>query len=208
MDKGRSKNAKQFSWFLLLPARCATMCANLLVASLRTVFSAIKSQIVFRASSRGDKPGKEKILFRFIGGFLALSFVLLALEIVACWNGWHLLETTEVQGWMHSAYLSWIFLRANYIAYPVQAMSNLCKFLFIVQSTDRVLLCLGWFWIKFRDIKPRLKVDSFRDDEGLEYEYPMVLVQIPMCNEKEVRNSTLKTVSFDCSGLFQFFFYL
>ena len=49
---------------------------------------------------------------------------------------------------------------------------------------------LGWLSINFRDIKSRIEGDSFKNDKGLEYEYPMVLVQIPMCNEREVRNST------------------
>jgi hypothetical protein len=47
---------------------------------------------------------------------------------------------------------------------------------------------LGCFWIKYKKIKPRIEVDPFKSDdvEASGYEYPMVLVQIPMCNEREV----------------------
>ena len=196
-DKSHGKNAKQFSWFLLLKPQCAARCVASLAAVLWTMLNAIKNQLVFSSSVPRGKPCKEKFLFRFIRGYLVLSFMLLAFEIVAYWNGWylqkpnlHLLETTEIQGRIHSVYLSWLFFRSNYIAYPIQAVSNLCVILFLIQSVDRILLCLGWLWIKFKDIKPRIEGNSFKDDEGLEYEYPMVLVQIPMCNEREVRNST------------------
>jgi len=56
---------------------------------------------------------------------------------------------------------------------------------------DRLVLCLGCFWIRFKKIKPIPKGgDAVVDLESGESKgfsfFPMVLVQIPMCNEKEV----------------------
>jgi len=65
-------------------------------------------------------------------------------------------------------------------------LSKVCILLFVVQSLDRLVLCIGCFWIKLRKIKPRIEGDPFREGSG--YLHPMVLVQIPMCNEKEVRS--------------------
>jgi len=60
----------------------------------------------------------------------------------------------------------------------------------LIQSVDRLVLCLGCFWIRFKKIKPVLKQDDpVKDLESGESNgyFPMVLVQIPMCNEKEVK---------------------
>lgn len=51
-----------------------------------------------------------------------------------------------------------------------------------------MVLVLGCFWIKFRGVKPLAEIDYSSDVENLNAEYyPMVLLQIPMCNEREVR---------------------
>ncbi|KAJ1384763.1 Nucleotide-diphospho-sugar transferase [Sesbania bispinosa] len=44
---------------------------------------------------------------------------------------------------------------------------------------------LGCFWIRFKKIKPVPKVDDVDHESGEKGFFPMVLVQIPMCNEKE-----------------------
>ncbi|XP_026658274.1 probable xyloglucan glycosyltransferase 5 [Phoenix dactylifera] len=211
MDKGRGKNAKQFTWVLLLKAHQAVGCVAWLVAGLWALLGAIKKRLISRqgVAVEGNKLCKGKLLFRFLRGFLALSLVMLAFEMIAYWNGWHfqkpnlhlpenlhIPETTEIQGWMHSAYLSWLSFRADYIAYPIQALSNFCVILFIIQSADRMILCLGCFWIKFKKIKPRIEGVPFKSDdvEGSNFEYPMVMVQIPMCNEREVYEQSISAV--------------
>ncbi|KEH32149.1 hypothetical protein MTR_4g116020 [Medicago truncatula] len=66
---------------------------------------------------------------------------------------------------------------------------------------DFVLFCfLSNLWtacffdwgVKFKKVKPRINMDPFKVDdvEGSVCIYPMVLVQIPMCNEKEVCHQT------------------
>lgn len=82
-------------------------------------------------------------------------------------------------------YQHWIDVRVNYLAPVLQSLTNVCILLFLVQSLDRLLLVFGCFWIKFRRIKP---VAAFEYGSSSDVEdYPMVLVQIPMCNEREVR---------------------
>nr|CAD1827869.1 unnamed protein product [Ananas comosus var. bracteatus] len=202
-DKGRGKNAKQFTWVLLLKAHRAVGCLAYLAAALCALPKTIKKRLTLQHQipSKSDKLSKGSLLFKFIRGFLVLSLVTLAFELVAHWNGWnfqkpnlHLPESREIRGWTHSAYLSWLLFRANYIAYPIQVMSNICVVLFLIQSADRLILCLGCFWIKLKNIKPRIEGDPFKADDGSEYEYPTVLVQIPMCNEREVYEQSISAV--------------
>ncbi|KAG5252236.1 xyloglucan glycosyltransferase [Salix suchowensis] len=61
--------------------------------------------------------------------------------------------------------------------------------LFLIQSVDRVVLMLGCFWIKFRKLRPVAAVE-YDGSENVE-DYPMVLVQIPMCNEREVYQQSI-----------------
>uniref|UniRef100_A0A1D1YQ11 Putative xyloglucan glycosyltransferase 5 n=1 Tax=Anthurium amnicola TaxID=1678845 RepID=A0A1D1YQ11_9ARAE len=205
MDKGRGKNAKQFTWVLLLKAHRAVGCVAWLAAGLWALLNAVKKRLVLRqgVAVESDKPGKGRLLFKFIRGFVVISVVVLLFEIVAYLNGWHfhrphlhIPETTEIRGWMHTAYLLWLSFRSDYIASPIRALSKFCVLLFIIQSLDRMILCLGCFWIKFKKIKPRFQGDPFKsgDVEGSCYEYPMVLVQIPMCNEKEVYEQSISAV--------------
>ncbi|XP_073004415.1 probable xyloglucan glycosyltransferase 5 [Typha latifolia] len=211
MDKGRGKNAKQFTWVLLLRAHRAVGCVAWMGAGFWALLGAIKKRLIHHreVSTESDKSGKGKLLFRFLKGFLLLSLAILAFEMIAYWNGWHfqkpelhfpekfhIPETQEIRGWMHTAYLSWLSFRADYIAYPIQVLSNFCVVLFMIQSLDRLVLCLGCFWIKFKKIKPRIEGDPFKSDdvEGSASEYPMVLVQIPMCNEREVYEQSISAV--------------
>ncbi|KAJ6849417.1 putative xyloglucan glycosyltransferase 1 [Iris pallida] len=76
-------------------------------------------------------------------------------------------------------------------------MANVCIVLFLVQSVDRIFLTLGCAWIKLRGLRPEPKegyyVGAKKDvEEGLEY--PMVMLQIPMCNEREVYQQSIAAV--------------
>lgn len=58
-----------------------------------------------------------------------------------------------------------------------------------------MVLVLGCFWIKFRGVKPLAEIDYSSDVENLNAEYyPMVLLQIPMCNEREVYQQSIAAV--------------
>ncbi|KAJ1423486.1 Nucleotide-diphospho-sugar transferase [Sesbania bispinosa] len=84
--------------------------------------------------------------------------------------------------------------RVEYLAPPLQFLTNACIILFLIQSLDRLVLCLGCFWIRFKKIKPVPKDGAVDLESGEKGFCPMVLVQIPMCNEKEVYQQSIAAV--------------
>ncbi|KAG8083530.1 hypothetical protein GUJ93_ZPchr0015g6920 [Zizania palustris] len=69
------------------------------------------------ASADADEPGHDRgwLLYRFIKGFLVLSLLALVVELTVYWKGWrfqrpdlHVSEVVEIDGWVHSAYISWM----------------------------------------------------------------------------------------------------
>uniref|UniRef100_M8ALV6 Glycosyltransferase 2-like domain-containing protein n=1 Tax=Aegilops tauschii TaxID=37682 RepID=M8ALV6_AEGTA len=96
--------------------------------------------------------------------------------------------------------------RAAYLGPALQFLTNACVVLFMIQSADRLILCLGCFWIKLRGIRPVPNAAAAAgngngkgSDDGEagaqeEGDFPMVLVQIPMCNEKEVYQQSIGAV--------------
>ncbi|KAF3782634.1 putative xyloglucan glycosyltransferase 5 [Nymphaea thermarum] len=203
-EKDRGRNAKQFTWVLLLKAHRAVGCVAWMAMALWALLGTIQKRLIFQQGVvvESEKPHKNR-LFRFIRAFLVISLVFLVLELVAHLNGWHfykpslhMLDVSEIQGFLHATYLLWLTFRADYIAPLIQALSKFCVILFLIQSADRMVLCLGCFWIKYKKIKPRIDGDPFKseDVEQPGYEYPMVLVQIPMCNEREVYEQSISAV--------------
>lgn len=193
VDKDRARSARQLSWVCLLKlqqlAASIAYLSHGFVSILRTANRRIASSSVAVFSSRS-----ESRLYLAIKGFLAVVLVLLLFELVAYFKGWHFsppsLSSAEVEvlGLVELVYANWLKIRANYLAPPLQSLTNVCIVLFLIQSVDRVVLILGCFWIKFRKVKP-VAVMEFSDnlEEQNAGNYPMVLVQIPMCNEREVR---------------------
>lgn len=200
VEKSRGKNAKQVRWVLLLKAHRAVGCVAWLATFFWSLLGAIKKRLIFRqgVTVASEKLGKGKLVLRVIRVFLVTSLAILAFEVVAYLKGWHYFDnanlhiprTLDLQGLLHLVYVSWLTFRADYIAPPIQALSKFCVVLFLIQSADRLILSLGCFWIKYKKIKPRISGDPFKSDdaEAPGYEYPMVLVQIPMCNEREVKD--------------------
>ncbi|KAK9273812.1 hypothetical protein L1049_018623 [Liquidambar formosana] len=206
VEKSRGKNAKQVTWVLLLKAHRAVGCVAWLATVLWALLGAIKMRLIFRqgVAMESEKTSKGKLLFKVIRVFLVTSLAILAFEVVAYLKGWHYFRnpnlhiprTSEFQGLLHMVYVAWLEFRADYIAPPIQALSTFCVVLFLIQSADRMILSLGCLWIKYKKIKPRIEGDPFKVDdvEDSSYEYPMVLVQIPMCNEREVYEQSISAV--------------
>uniref|UniRef100_A0A2N9EKI9 Glycosyltransferase 2-like domain-containing protein n=1 Tax=Fagus sylvatica TaxID=28930 RepID=A0A2N9EKI9_FAGSY len=208
VEKSRGKNAKQVTWVLLLKANRAVGCVAWLATVLWALLGAIKKRLIHRegVTIASEKLGKGKLIFRVIRVFLVTALAILAFEVVAYLHGWHYFNnpslhiprTSDLQGVLHMVYVAWLAFRADYIAPPIQALSKFCVVLFLIQSVDRMILCLGCLWIKYKKIKPRFEGDPFKSDDvegsGSGYEYPMVLVQIPMCNEKEVYEQSISAV--------------
>lgn len=211
-EKARGKNAKQLTWVLLLKAHRAAGCLTSIASTLVNLGSAIRRRVASgrtdadndhdretdSTSSKENKTVKTRF-YNCIKVFLWLSLLLLGFEFAAYFKGWHFgapklqlqyifTAPFGVRDLFDSLYSRWVLIRVEYLAPPLQFLANVCIILFLIQSMDRLVLCLGCFWIRFKKIKPIPKQDAVADLESGEDGFlPMVLVQIPMCNEKEVK---------------------
>ncbi|KAF5456065.1 hypothetical protein F2P56_025578 [Juglans regia] len=230
-DKGHrgGKNAKQLTWVLLLKAHRAAGCLTSIASAMLSLAAAIRRRVASGRTDDEDDDNEDenendggggcrekenptvKTRFYFcIKMFLWLSVLLLGLEVVAFYKGWHLgtphfefqlqsLWATPlgVKGVFDWIYSRWVLVRVEYLAPPLQFLANACIVLFLIQSVDRLILCLGCLWIRLKKIKPLPKqADPGKDLESGENNgyFPMVLVQIPMCNEKEVYQQSIAAV--------------
>lgn len=126
-----------------------------------------------------------------------LVLLLLVGELGAFFRGWHFrqptLEDVEELDFTKYVYANWLEIRANYLAPPLQSMANMCIVLFFIQSIDRTVLVLGCAWIKLRGLKPIPRNNKLSHSDN-PLDFPMVLVQIPMCNEREVYQQSIAAV--------------
>lgn len=211
-EKGRGRNAKQLTWVLLLKAHRAAGCLTSIAAASFGLAAAIKRRVADGHTDADndieidDEPAVERDqenptfktrFYSFLKVCLFLSVLLLGFEVAAYFKGWHfgpphlqlgnLLATPfGFKDLFGVIYTYWVRIRVDYLAPPLQLLANVCIFLFLIQSLDRLVLCLGCLWIRIRKIKPIAEtglIDVESVEEGF---FPMVLVQIPMCNEREV----------------------
>ncbi|KAE8706251.1 putative xyloglucan glycosyltransferase 3 [Hibiscus syriacus] len=189
LEKQKSVSPKQFTWFIFLKAHRVFACLWWLPMAFKTKLSSVKKRISL--SDASEEEAKSRRLYRFIKAFLFISISALVLEIVAHLKKWNLsiIQPWEVQGLLQRCYISWMSFRVDYVAPLVLTMSKFCIVLFLIQSLDRLVLCLGCFWIKYKNLKPRINGDP--DDIEDDSSFPMVLVQIPMCNEREVFSQSI-----------------
>ncbi|KAK8572436.1 hypothetical protein V6N13_048032 [Hibiscus sabdariffa] len=210
-EKGRTKNAKQLTWVLLLKVHRAAGFLTSIGSTLLSFGSAVRHRVASGRTDDNDNETDENKTVRtgfynFIRVFLGLSLLLLSFEIAAYFKGWHFgaphlqlqyiltfpLGVKDLFDWL---YAGWVLIRVDYLSPPLQFLANVCIFLFLVQSLDRLILCLGCFWIRFKRIKPIPKQEAVADLENEEHTFfPMVLIQIPMCNEREVYKQSLAAV--------------
>ncbi|KAK9111989.1 hypothetical protein Scep_019508 [Stephania cephalantha] len=212
-DKDRGKNAKQLTWVLLLRAHKAAGCLSSIASAMMAVSAAVHRRIasgrtdsdIVNENGSNESPIVRSRFFNCIKLFLWMSIMLLGFEFVAYFKGWHfgsphlqlehlLSAPFEVRGLFGSLYSTWVLFRAEYIAPPLQFLANACVVLFLVQSADRLILCLGCFWIRLKGIKPVPKQPAQDVESGKDDYFPMVLVQLPMCNEKEVYQQSIAAV--------------
>ncbi|GLT28132.1 hypothetical protein SLA2020_030870 [Shorea laevis] len=194
-DKDRARSARQLSWLWLLKfqqlASSLAWIASSSILLLRTANRRI-------ASPDSPSDSSASRLYRIIKFFLVLVILLLCVELLAYFKGWHFsppsAESAEMA--LELVYAKWLQIRAGYLAPPLQALIKVCIVLFLIQSVDRVVLMLGCFWIKLRRLKPTAPLEFPEgpvEGENLE-DYPMVLVQIPMCNEREIYQQSIAAV--------------
>ncbi|PKA54242.1 putative xyloglucan glycosyltransferase 12 [Apostasia shenzhenica] len=212
---GRGKNAKQITWVLLLRAHRAAGCLTYFASAAVGLASAVRRRV---SSGRTDSesgaspaegsPAVRRRFYSCIKIFLWLSIVLLAFEIVAYLKGWHITaadlrnfpdlhgislpSSFGFRSLFGSIYSGWVRFRVDYLAPPLQFLANACVILFLIQSADRFILCLGCFLIRFKGIKPVPK--AIGEDEEAGEHFPMVLIQMPMCNEREVYQQSIAAV--------------
>ncbi|PSS09624.1 Xyloglucan glycosyltransferase [Actinidia chinensis var. chinensis] len=197
VEKERARSARQISWVCLLRfqqiANSFAYLTNGFVSVLRTAN---------RRIADADPPSRrpQSRLYRAIKAFLIFVVALLVFELVAYFKGWHFSpptvgSTAEVVDFVELVYANWLEIRAKYLAPALQCLTNVCVVLFLIQSLDRIVLVLGCFWIKFRRLKPVAAMEYSGDSENVNVEdYPMVMVQIPMCNEREVYQQSIASV--------------
>ncbi|CAM8998570.1 unnamed protein product [Rhodiola kirilowii] len=214
---GRGRNAKQFTWVLLLKAHKAAGCLTSFATALLSLTAAVRRRVaagrtdvdevdVVEASMSGENGAVKFRFYNFIKIFLMVSLVLLGFEVAAYFKGWHfgapklqlqklLKANVGFRDAFDLLYSKWVLIRVGYLAPPLQFLASACIVLFLIQSVDRLILCLGCFYIKLKKIKPVPKHEGFDLElgDGTGY-YPMVLVQIPMCNEKEVYQQSIGAV--------------
>ena len=206
----RGKNAKQITWVLLLKAHRAAGCLASLASAAVALGGAARRRVaagctVADAEDEDEAPApprRSRRFYAFIRAFLLLSVFLLAVELAAHANGRRLAAPAAVS--LAALHAAWVRFRAAYVAPPLQLLADACVVLFLVQSADRLVQSLGCFYIHLKRLKPKpvsppALPDAEDPDAGY---YPMVLVQIPMCNEKEV---TMQHLHLPLRLKFQFF---
>ncbi|KAK6913155.1 Glycosyltransferase 2-like, partial [Dillenia turbinata] len=192
-EKQRAASPKQFTWVLLLKVHRVFHCLSWLTRGFFALSSTIKKRI---AVSEEEKPFETKgKLYRFIRALLLVSVTCLAFEVLAYFQNWNfsMIKSLEVKGIWEWSYMAWWSFRTDYIAPMVLMLSKVCVALFLIQSLDRFVLCIGCFWIKYKKLKPVIGVEEDVDVEDPS-SFPMVLVQIPMCNEGEVYSQSISAV--------------
>ncbi|GFS45080.1 cellulose-synthase-like C4 [Actinidia rufa] len=198
-DKQKATSPRQFTWVLLLKAYRALTFLSWLSTGFRAVFVSVKKRIALSEMSE-DEEEEPKIkgkLYRLLRAFLAISMVALVIEVVAHFRKWNLnlIHPWEVQGLVQWSYMAWLSFRVDYVAPFVMMLSKFCIVLFMIQSVDRLVQCVGCFWIKCKKLKPVIEgFEACEVDEDCS-NFPMVLVQIPMCNEREVYKQSISAAA-------------
>ncbi|KAF3435917.1 hypothetical protein FNV43_RR23009 [Rhamnella rubrinervis] len=201
VDKERARSARQLSWVCLLKFQ---QIAGSLASISNGAISLVRTANRRIASPDSPADSSSSRLYKAIKAFLIVVLLLLCFELVAYFKGWHFsppsVGSAQMLGLAELVYANWLHIRANYLAPPLQTLTNVCIVLFLVQSVDRVVLMLGCFWIKFQRLKPKAAME-YKDTPSVEEEgnenvedYPMVLLQIPMCNEREVYQQSIAAV--------------
>lgn len=118
VDKDGVKNAKQFTWVLILKANRAVGCLAWIGHILWALLDAIKKRLFFRrgVTMESEKSSKGKLLFRVILGLVRTAMAFLAFEVIAHYIRWpyfqehnlHIPQTLEIRGCLHLIYVSWL----------------------------------------------------------------------------------------------------
>ncbi|KAL9233691.1 hypothetical protein vseg_008651 [Gypsophila vaccaria] len=197
-DGGKRKTSpstkKQFTLFFILRIQRLLNLLKWLSTATKSKLKSIKKRVTTSEISEEEGRSRGK-LYRFIRAILVISITFLIIEMIAQFKKWDMniireyqweVQVSNVWEW---SYVGWMWIRAEYAAPLLVMLSKFCIILFLVQSLDRFVLCVGWFWMKYKKLKPQISEEveeASHHVEDLDSAFPMVLVQIPMCNEREV----------------------
>jgi hypothetical protein len=190
---GKRKDAKQMSWVFLLKANKAAGFVAWGWSGVMVLLSAVKERLILQRGIVKSEGGSKGRRFYILTCLVVLAVMMLCIEVGAHAKGWqlsvpHWPSSFSLQSVPHTLYLGWMYIRAEYMAPALQKVTDFCIGLFLLQSLDRIILCCGCVYIKWKKIKPVPVNPSLESDDVEEPDkgYPMCLVQIPMCNEREV----------------------
>ncbi|XP_074366337.1 glucomannan 4-beta-mannosyltransferase 9-like isoform X2 [Apium graveolens] len=99
------------------------------------------------------------------------------------------LQSITVNGILEQIVMFWNLIKAPFIVPTLQVMVNICLVMSVMLFLERVCMGIVKLFIKLLGRKPEKNYKWEAMQEDVEYgtsNYPMVLVQIPMYNEKEV----------------------
>ncbi|KAK9684136.1 hypothetical protein RND81_10G188800 [Saponaria officinalis] len=189
--KSTPKSKKQFTLFFILKIQRLLNILKWLTIATKSKLLSIKKRITMSEISEEEGRSRGK-LYRFIRVILVISIICLVIEIIAHYKKWNMKminyynpwEVVQVPNLWEWSYMAWMSFRADYAAPLLVMLSKFCIVLFLVQSLDRFVLCVGCFWMKYNKLKPQINVEGYDVEDPCNF--PMVLVQIPMCNEREV----------------------
>ncbi|KAK9699432.1 hypothetical protein RND81_08G173100 [Saponaria officinalis] len=201
--KPSPKSRKNLTLYFRLKLQKILNTLQWLTTISKSTFATLRKRVTTSPVSEEDRRSKGK-LYNFIRACLVISIIGLMLELIAHFKKWDLslinkyyynYNTRDVGIFWEVSYVTWMWVRAEYVAPLMKMMSKFCIVLFLVQSLDRFVLCVGCFWVKFNKFKPKINGDCDDDDNEFDVEddggFPMVLVQIPMCNESEVYETSI-----------------
>ncbi|KAJ6319261.1 hypothetical protein OIU76_004950 [Salix suchowensis] len=165
VDKGHTLSERQLSWLWLLKfQQLATSLAWLTNGSIDLLRTANRRI----AASKTDSPSDSSIssrLYRIIKYFFISGDSAVVLRVGSVFEGMAFQSPVGGVG-------------------GGRGLESLCQV-----SVDRIVLILGCFWIKYRKLRP-VAAAGYVGRDNLE-DYPIVLVQIPMCNEREVYQQSI-----------------
>ncbi|RWW18541.1 hypothetical protein GW17_00017465 [Ensete ventricosum] len=82
---------------------------------------------------------------------------------------------------------AWVLVRANVVAPVLQVAVALCMLMSVMLVSEKILMGATSLFAKLFRWRPQRRYKYHSMGEDMEVGYPMVLVQIPMYNEKQVR---------------------
>ncbi|KAH9607929.1 hypothetical protein KSS87_018771 [Heliosperma pusillum] len=195
--KSSPLSIKQSTLFLILKLQKVLSLLKWVSMASKSKLRSMRKRVKMSQISEEEGRSRGK-LYRFIRACLLISIIGLIIEMIAHFKKWDLIIITynpwdvQVPNLWQWSYMAWMSFRADYVAPLLVMLSKFCIVLFLIQSLDRFVLCVGCFWMKYKKLKPKINEEASDVEDPCTF--PRVLVQIPMCNEREVYDTSIGAV--------------